>query len=201
MISDNQFIKNKYVANFSWTLRECPYSPVVLVYFLNCCCHACILGWCLHNLRQCWGKKRKRKKEIKKKQHKNPQDLSRKKKINLLQEFQPKGTELSIVLGVLLPHLLALWIGQWLVSFDRTFYGKRTAESEKATRLCNPEVPAWAAPEEHKEREEKPLLLLPAVPRESSWPGWGGYLLLSHLEEWLFPLLHAGQGGNEFSLA
>lgn len=125
MISDNQFIKNKYVANFSSTLTECPYSPVVLIYFLNWCCHACILGWGLHNLCQCWGKKRKRKKEIKKK--KKPQDLSREKMKNLLQEFQPKGTELSIVLGVLLLHLLALWAGQWLVSFDKKVLWKKNS--------------------------------------------------------------------------
>ena len=64
---------------------------------------------------------------------------------NLLQEFQSKGTKLSTVLGVLLLHLLALWVEQWLVSFDKKFYGKRTAESEKATGLYDPALRAWAA--------------------------------------------------------
>lgn len=90
-------------------------------------------------------------------------------------------TEFFIVLRVLLLHLLALWVGQWLVSFDWKCSGKRLAESEKATRLCDP-----AVLEKHKGREATASASC-CTESEGHQPGKGdGDLPLSHLEWSLF---------------
>lgn len=145
----------------------------MLAYFLNCSYHAGNLGYCLHNLCQYCGGRGGRK---------DLQILGKNTK-NLLQEFQSRGTKLSTVLGVLLLHLLALWVEQWLVSFDKSSMGK---EQLSQRRLPGCVTQPRGLGQLGSTKGGAVLAWLPAVPREESWAGEGGNRLHSRLERSVF---------------
>lgn len=163
----------------------------MLVYFPNCSCHVADLGWCLHNLCPCWEREKRRKVK--------PPDLSREQIKGLRQECQSKGTELSIVLRAALWHLLALQVGPWLVSFEKKFYGQRTAESEKATRLCDPAMRAWVVLEKRKEREGTTSVSCCKEGRQLAWQR--GDLFWQWNDHYFPAFQHGWLGTKAFSLA